>query len=181
MHEPDGSPIASEIRTVIKNGDLERYPLTNVLLFTACRYETWNREALPVLERGGVVLSARNSLSTEIYQGIAEGLGADYVRRITAEFMDGRYMNPDLTVIFTLLDSLRKARIAGRGELEHADTFESRGQSFQDSVDLGYELAASERGYATIEASGSREKVQRTFRALAVRALLRKSYALSFD
>lgn len=175
MHEPDGSPISSAIRDVIKNGSLERDPVTNLLLFTASRHETWNREAKPVLERGGVVLSARNELSTQIYQGIAEGLGADYVRTVTAQFMDERYIHPDLTVIFKLFDTaIRQQRIAARGELENPDTFESRGDEFQRLLDSGYEWAAQEYGYPIIDAGGSREQVQQRFRSLALRAMIAK-------
>ena len=174
MHEPDGSPISSEIRTIIKNGSLERDAVTNLLLFTASRHETWFREARPVLARGGVVLSARNELSSEIYQGVGEGLGVEYVREVTRAFMDERYMNPDLTVIFTLQDAIRKQRIAKRGELENPDTFESRGDDFQTLVDGGYASIATERGFPTIDASRSITTVQRSFRRLAVRAMVAK-------
>lgn len=174
MHEPDGSPISSEIRTIIKNGSLERDAVTNLLLFTASRHETWFREARPVLQRGGVVLSARNELSSEIYQGVGEGLGVEYVREVTRAFMDERYMSPDLTVIFTLQDAIRKQRIASRGELDNPDTFESRGDEFQRRLNEGYEMIAAERGLPTIDASRSITTVQRSFRRLAIRAMVAK-------
>ncbi len=174
MHEPDGAPISSEIRTIIKNGSLERDAITNLLLFTASRHETWFREAVPVLQRGGIVLSARNELSSEIYQGIAEGLGVEYVRGVTRAFMDDRYMNPDLTVIFTLEDTLRRQRIAGRGKLENPDAFESRGDEFQHLVNTGYANLATERSFPTIDTSKPVAVVQRNFRRLAMRSLIAK-------
>lgn len=172
MHEPDGCPIASEIRTIIKNGSLERDPVTNLLLFTASRHETWFREAVPVLGRGGIVLSARNYLSSEVYQGIAEGLGAEYVHGVTRAFMDERYMTPDLTVIFELEDAVRNKRISARGELANPDTFESRGDDFQTNVNNGYTSLARERGYITIDASRSIETIQRHFRKVAIAAIV---------
>lgn len=175
MEEPDGSPISSEIRKVIKNGSLGRSAITNLLLFTASRYETWNSEALPVLKRGGVVLSARNELSSEVYQGIAEGLGADYVRTVTGQFMDERYMNPDLTVIFTLDNHVREQRIAGRGELENPDTFESRGDEFQQKLNNGYAQIIAERNLPSIDASQSIDDVQAAFRQLATPILHRNN------
>lgn len=177
MHEPDGCAIASEIRTIIKNGSLERDPVTNLLLFTAARHETWFREAVPVLGRGGVVLSARNYISSEVYQGIAEGLGVEYVHGVTKAFMDDRYMQPDLTVIFELEDAVRNKRISARGELLNPDTFESRGDDFQANVNQGYKQLATERGYATIDASKSIEVVQRNFRKLALRAIVARALA----
>jgi len=171
LHEPDGCPISSEIRQIIKNGSLERDATTNLLLFTASRHETWFRDAVPVLKRGGVVLSARNELSSEIYQGVAEGLGVDHVRNVTRMFMDEKYMNPDLTVIFTLDDEIRRARIAARGELQNPDTFESRGDEFQNLLNKGYAEIASERSLPTIDASQSIEDVQQKFRELAEKVL----------
>lgn len=174
MHEPDGCAIASEIRTIIKNGELERSPTTNLLLFTASRHETWFKEAMPVLERGGIVLSARNYLSTEIYQGIGEGLGMEYVRGVTAAFMDDRYMTPDLTVVFDLPDIIRNKRIHNRGELNKPDTFESRGKEFQTKVNHGYKQLAQDRGYEIIDASGSIETIQNEFRKLVISAALKR-------
>ena len=168
MHEPDGCAIASEIRAIIKNGSLERDAITNLLLFTASRHETWFREAIPVLNRGGVVLSARNSLSSEIYQGIAEGLGVEYVRKVTRQFMDERYMNPDITVIFTLDDTTRQTRIAKRGTLKSPDTFESRGETFQQLLNAGYAQLATELGYHTIDASQTIADIHSEFRALVL-------------
>ncbi len=179
MHEPDGCAISSEIRTIIKNGELERDAITNLLLFTASRHETWFREALPVLGRGGVVLSARNYLSTEIYQGLAEGLGMEYVRQVTAAFMDERYMTPDLTAIFTLEDEKRKARISNRGALKHPDTFEMRGDDFQQQLDGGYTTVAEERGYPLIDAGRSIAVIHRDFRKMAVRAMVARGLDLA--
>lgn len=171
LHEPDGCPISSEIRQIIKNGSLERDATTNLLLFTASRHETWFRDAVPVLERGGVVLSARNELSSEVYQGVAEGLGVDHVREVTRMFMNERYMNPNLTVIFTLDDKIRRARIAARGELQNPDTFESRGDKFQDLLNKGYAEIASERNLPTVDASQSIDDVQKEFRGLVEKAM----------
>ena len=175
MHEPDGCPIAGEIRTIIKNGSLERDPITNLLLFTASRHETWFREAMPVLERGGIVLSARNYVSSHVYQGIAEGLGAGYVRDITAAFMNERYMNPNLTVIFELDDAVRNSRIGARGELTNPDTFESRGEDFQNKINGGYRQIALECGYPTIDASKSILVVQRNFRNRVLEAIVQRA------
>lgn len=176
MHEPDGCPISSEIRSIIKNGSLERDPVTNLLLFTASRHETWFREALPVLNRGGVVLSARNYFSSKIYQGIAEGMGAEYVHNVTAQFMDERYMTPDLTVIFTLAKAVRKRRIEIRGLPENPDTFESRGDHFQAKLDMGYQQMATEYGYPTIDAEGKEAVVQERFRTIALQAMRATSF-----
>lgn len=176
MHEPAGCAISSALRTIIKNNDLPRDAITNLLLFTAARHETWNREALPVPENGGVVLSARNYLSTVVYQGMAEALGPDYAREVTSMFMDERYMNPDFVAVFALDDAVRRKRVVDRGPLEHPDPFESQNELFQTSLNIGYASIAREGGYPVIDALGSEDTVQTKFRSLALRAMADKGF-----
>lgn len=174
INEPGGTPIAEEIRHIIKNGSLERSAVTNLLLFTACRYEVWFNEALPVLGRGGVVLSARNYLSSVVYQGLAEGLGSDYVRQVTAAFMDRRYMEPDLTVILSLEDDTRRTRLNQRGAAKNPDTFEVRGDDFQEKINQGYAGLVESDGFVEVDASRTIEQVQRSLRKVVVKAMIAK-------
>ena len=174
INEPGGTPIAEEIRHIIKNGSLERSAVTNLLLFTVCRYEVWFKEALPVLSRGGVVLSARNYLSSVVYQGLAEGLGSDYVRQVTAAFMDRRYMEPDLTVILSLEDDTRRTRLNQRGAAKNPDTFEIRDDDFQEKINQGYAGLVESDGFVEVDASRTIEQVQRSLRKVVVKAMIEK-------
>lgn len=138
FHEPEGTPIANEIRTIIKNGTLPRDPETNLLLFTAARHEIWQR-AQRELALGKWVVAARNYYSTLAYQGYGEGLDLDMITETTRRFTDERYMRPDHAVVLSLEDEAeRERRIHERGELTHADTFESRDEAFQERVSDGY-------------------------------------------
>ena len=161
MHEPAGAPISDAIRTVIKNGDLERDALTNVLLFTAARHENWCsvRERL---DEGAWIISARNYISTEVYQGIGEGVDIDMIHSITRQFTDEQYMNPDYTFVLSLSDEERIKRISSRGELENKDTFESRDSVFQQSLNNGYSYIAKKYGFPLIDASSSIDVIQST-------------------
>lgn len=179
INEPGGTPIAEEIRHIIKNGSLERSAVTNLLLFTVCRYEVWFNEALPVLSRGGVVLSARNYLSSVVYQGLAEGLGSDYVRQVTAAFMDRRYMEPDLTVILSLEDDTRRTRLNQRGAAKNPDTFEIRDDDFQEKINQGYAGLVESDGFAEVDASRTIEQVQRSLRKVVVRAMIEKGVGIN--
>ncbi|HSW91860.1 MAG TPA: dTMP kinase [Candidatus Saccharimonadales bacterium] len=159
FHEPQGTPIADEIRTIIKNGNLPRDGKTNLLLFTAARHEIWHR-AQKALEKGDWVIAARNYFSTLAYQGYGEGLDLDLITSITEQFTDRTYMNPDLAVILTLDDETeRKKRIGQRGILENPDTFESRAVSFQQALQQGYLDIARERGLRVISAAQSPEEI----------------------
>lgn len=155
MHEPDGTPIAGAIRDVIKNGELQRDPATNVLLFTASRHEIW-KQAKRKLAAGKWVLSARNYLSTLAYQGYGEGVDLDLIIDTTSKFTDQQYMQPDLTVILTLDDEAeRNRRISERGILEKPDTFESMNDGFQARVHQAYRTIASQYSLPTISVEES--------------------------
>lgn len=162
FHEPDGVPIAAELRNVIKNGSLTRSALTNVLLFTAARRENWLQQGMPVLERGGYVIAARNYYSTLAYQGIAEGLERDmtteediaYIEMLTRSATNERYMSPDFACILDIDDETERARrIAERGELRNPDTFESRGDDFQQQVIDAYRQVATSKNIPIISAA----------------------------
>jgi len=160
MHEPAGTPISDAIRKVIKDGGLERDGLTNLLLFTAARHENW-RIASKMLKEGIWIISARNYISTEVYQGYAEGIDIHKIHEITHEYTDERYMTPDASIILTLDATSRKKRIEERGAVTHKDTFESRNDDFQEKLDRGYKEIAEKYGFETIDANQSIDAIQR--------------------
>lgn len=166
------TPVANELRRVIKNGELVRAPEINLALFSAARRELWQQKIQPSLERGAVVLSARNYLSTLVYQGRGEGLDEAEIMRMTEVFTSQRYLQPDVMVILTLSHVKRAERIALRGELAHPDTFESRDQTFQDTVNAGYEAVAHAYGVPLLSADGDIETVQSAVREVVTAALL---------
>lgn len=137
------TPVANYLRSLIKNGNLARSGEINLALFSAARRELWQQKIAPALEQGITVISARNYLSTLVYQGYGEGLSLDYIRDTTALFTSERYLHPDHTIILTINDETeRNKRIAKRGQLTAPDTFESRSTSFQRQLNKGYSVLA---------------------------------------
>lgn len=164
--EPAGTPIADKVREIIKNGDLARDGLTNVLLFTAARRSIWQR-AQRELKTGRWVISARNYLSTLAYQGYGEGIDLDLIIDTTRTFTDETYMKPDHTIILTLGDEVeRKRRITERGVLQNPDTFEARGEDFQSRVNDAYFKIAERFGYPLVDASQPPDNVQAEIRQI---------------
>ena len=152
--DPEKStPVANELRRIVKNGNLVRSSEINVALFSAARRELWREKIQPALQRGEIVLSARNYISTLAYQGYGDGLDAEEIMRMTKLFTDERYLQPDAMVVLTLSDTQRQQRIA------QPDTFESREQSFQDRVNHAYEAIAAERNIPVLSAAGAPEEV----------------------
>lgn len=157
--EPAGTPFTDELRKIIKDGSLERQPLSNVLLFTAARHEIWQR-ATRELALGHYVISSRSFLSTLAYQGAGEGLDEQMIYDITERFTDERYMHPDVGLVLSLdNDTDRKMRLAQRDANHTSDTFESRGDDFQTQVREAYIRLASKYDYPLIDASQSKEAV----------------------
>lgn len=158
--DPEKStPIANELRNVIKNGDLARSAAVNVALFSAARRELWREKIRPALEREEIVLSARNYISTLVYQGQAEGFDEAEILRLTKLFTDEKYLHPDVMIILSLSHDKRTKRIAMRGELKNPDTFESRGQDFQEKITNGYLKIAKDYEIPVVLADGSVEEV----------------------
>lgn len=161
LHEPDGVPTASKLRDIIKDGRLERDAWTNVLLFTAARRLNWLQHVEPALEKGQVVVAARNWFSTVVYQGYGQGVPIDKIETFTRDNIGEEYLEPDLALILSLQNTaIRDERIAGRGELERPDTFESMPQDFQERLDAGYLELAVSRNLDVIDASHSVDEVE---------------------
>ena len=156
FHEPAGGPIADAIRDVIKNGELERDGITNILLFSAARHELWTKQALPALKLGKWVVTARSYLSTIAYQGYGEGSDIDQINLITKLSTDEHYMKPDYEFILNVSEKERVKRISKRGVLEIKDTFESKEQEFQDKVRAGYLQISKDKNIPIISADPSK-------------------------
>jgi dTMP kinase len=159
-HEPAGTPIADKIRSILKNGSLERDAITNLLLFSASRHEIWYGRALQAIKMGEWVITARSYYSTLAYQGYGEGLDLNLIITITGLAADARYMKPDLAVILDLdNEGERLTRISNRGKLEDPDTFESKEDIFQTKVRNGYLDIAKSHNNPIVSADQTKEKV----------------------
>ena len=157
----NSTPVANELRKAIKNGSLERSPEINVLLFSAARRELWQKKITPALNKGKIVLSARNYFSTLAYQGQGEGIDSEEILRLTKLFTHERYMNPDVLIVLVANHGTRKKRIAKRGALLNPDTFESRNDAFQNTVNNAYAELATKYNLPTINAGQSIEEIHK--------------------
>jgi dTMP kinase len=135
IREPGEAAIGVRLREIIKDGTLERQALTNLLLFTADRNETWLQIIKPALESGTWVISDRNWYSSWVYQG-SEGMDRKQIEQISRQLL-GDYCNPDLALVMCADVDTRNARLANRG-LEANDTFEMKDNDFQERVHQGY-------------------------------------------
>lgn len=155
--EPGNTPISERIRDVLVDKTLDRQPLTNVLLYTASRVESW-RLVEAKLKQGVWIVSSRNYYSTLIYQGYGEGVDLDLIQDLTTKIMGKNYTHPDDSIILATDHDQRLDRLKRRTG-NQLDYFESKDQSFHDHLDRGYTELAAKLNLPIVDASHSPEKV----------------------
>jgi dTMP kinase len=150
--EPGGSPGAEALRTLLVEGDADRWsPLSETLLMYAARADHLERTIRPALDRGAWVICDRFLDSTRAYQGdgggAAPGLTAALERAVIGETW------PDLTLVFDMPVetglSRAEARAGGEGR------FESKGLAFHQGLRAAFlDIARAEPDrFAVIDAA----------------------------
>jgi dTMP kinase len=159
--EPGGSPGAEAIRTLLLEGESERWDATSeTLLFFAARRDHIARTIRPTLEAGRWVVCDRFTDSTIAYQGYGRGLPLNELAALR-RFGLGDF-RPDLTLILDLPVAEGLARAASRPG--SADRFERLDHSFHQRLRDGFlAIAEAEPGRCVvIDASGDVEAVHRS-------------------
>ncbi len=138
--EPGGSPGAEEIRSLVLQGDPDRWSAhTELLLFTAARRDHLERTILPSLNAGKVVICDRFADSTRMYQGLSrEDLRAS-VDLLHREMIG---LEPDLTVLIDMDPSAGLDRALARGDDD--SRFETFGLDLQRKMRAGFLALANE-------------------------------------
>jgi len=132
--EPGGSPGAEEIRSLVLEGEPDRWSAeTEILLFTAARRDHLERTILPALAAGTIVICDRFVDSTRVYQGLTRGDLRDVVDKLHA-LMIGR--EADLTLLFDMDPKLGLARAKARQTTE--ERFEDMGLQMQLAMRQGF-------------------------------------------
>ncbi|WP_435231013.1 dTMP kinase [Pseudopelagicola sp. nBUS_20] len=138
--EPGGSPGAEEIRSLVLEGDPDRWSAeTEILLFTAARRDHLERTILPALAQGKVVICDRFADSTRMYQGLSRGDLRGIVDQLHS-LMIGR--EPDLTLLIDMDPTIGLTRAKARQTSE--ERFEDFGQAMQEQMRKGFLLLADE-------------------------------------
>ncbi|MGN0796885.1 MAG: dTMP kinase [Christensenellales bacterium] len=137
LREPGGSKISEEIRKLILSTDnVGMTKECEALLYSASRAQLIGQVIRPALDRGEIVVCDRFTDSTFAYQGVARGLGEDYVDSLNA-LACGDVM-PDLTIFLDLEPKLGFAR---KGGADKDDRIEQENRTFHDEVYRGYKIA----------------------------------------
>jgi dTMP kinase len=167
--EPGGTEVGEAIRNVVQDRpELSVPPETELLLYLAARTAFVREVALPVLERGELLIADRFSLSTYAYQGYGRGLDLDEVRRMD-RFASGGLV-PDVYLVLDLPVGEGRARQKAAGKSE--DRLEASGEAFLEAVGRGYrELGAMDDSIRLVDATGTPLEVHARLREVLRREL----------
>ncbi len=157
--EPGGSPGAEAIRTLLLEGEAERWTAeTEALLFAAARADHVARTVRPALERGAWVLTDRFLDSSLAYQGGAGGVGEAAIRQLHAIGSGG--LLPDRTLLLQLPSQAATARATSR-DGGAGDRIGGRGAAYHAQVAAAFQALAEREPdrFRLIDASGSAEEV----------------------
>ena len=138
--EPGGSEGAEEIRTLVLQGEPDRWSAeTEILLFTAARRDHLERTILPAIDAGKVVICDRFADSTRMYQGLSRGDLRGTVDQLH-KLMIGR--EPDMTILIDMDSDAGLSRALSRQGVE--ERFETFGADLQAQMRTGFLSLAEE-------------------------------------
>lgn len=156
--EPGGTPIAEDIRRLLKEHRDEPLPdVAELLLVFAARSINVDNVIRPALDNGTWVISDRFTDSTRAYQGGGRGFPRESIEWL-AEFVHGD-LQPDLTILLDAPVEMAMQRTDRRGDL---DRFEIEETGFFRRVRQTYlELAQHEpERFAIVDCSVGLDAVQ---------------------
>jgi len=163
--EPGGTPIAEDIRTILKeHGDEPLPDVAELLLMFAARSINVNNAIRPALDAGTWVISDRFTDSTRAYQGGGRGVSRDNIEWL-ATFVHGD-LQPDLTILLDAPVETAMQRAGRRGEL---DRFEVEQGDFFNRVRQAYlRLATAEPvRFRVVDCARELDVVQAAIREIA--------------
>jgi dTMP kinase len=155
--EPGGTPLAEQIRTIVKQVQDEIVaPETELLLMYASRVQLVKTVIQPALQQGRWVLGDRHDLSSRAYQGGGRQLDESLINSIRHAVLGD--LTPDLTLYLDIDPAVGLQRAQARGEL---DRIELEQLAFFQRTRAKYlQIAATEPNIVTIDAGQSIEQVQ---------------------
>lgn len=167
--EPGGTPIAEDIRSILKeHGDEPLPDVAELLLLFAARSINVNNAIRPALDDGTWVISDRFTDSTRAYQGGGRGFPLEDIEWL-AKFVHGD-LQPDLTILLDAPVETGMQRADSRGD---RDRFEVEQAEFFNRVRQAYlRLAAMEPGrFEVVDCSRDLVTVQTAIREIAATLL----------
>jgi len=156
--EPGGTKIGHKIREILLNPENSMNPLTELLLYSACRAEHVREVIYPALMQGSIVICDRFSDSTIAYQGYARGIDLTVIEILNDIVAPGLKPFVSFLLDIDIKEGLRRNMKAQKGDRFELETIE-----FHNRVRNGYLKIAKEEPLRVkvIDASKGVEEVNR--------------------
>jgi len=155
--EPGGTPLAEQIRTLVKQVQDEQVaPETELLLMYAARMQLVKTRIEPALDAGHWVLGDRHDLSSRAYQGGGRQLNEQLINSIRTAVLGG--LKPDFTLYLDIDPTIGLARAKARGELDRIE--QEQLAFFQRTREKYLDIARQEQGICVIDAAQPLPQVQ---------------------
>ena len=153
VREPGGTSIGEAIRKELKNNpDLD--PVTQLLLFSACRTQLIKEVINPNLKNNQIVISDRYVFSTIAYQGYADGLDTDVIQNLINISTEG--LIPDLVIFIDTPIETAKAR----RETEAGDHFDNKPLDYYKRIRDGYlSISSTVSNWVTIDGTDDPQEI----------------------
>jgi dTMP kinase len=163
--EPGGTPLAEDIRGLLKNHNDEAIPeIAELLLMFAARSLNVNNVIVPALDAGTWVISDRFTDSSRAYQGGGRGIPMDTIDRL-ADWVHGDTW-PDLTILLDAPVEIGMQRADKRGARDRFE--EERHDFFQRVRECYLQIALNEpERFVVIDTTRSLTEVGQEIRELA--------------
>jgi dTMP kinase len=153
VRDPGSTPLSEAVRRVLLDPATGRLSVeAETFLYMAARAQLVADVIQPAIAAGRIVICERWTLSTEVYQGIAGGMGAAAVRRLGR--IASRGTEPHVVLVFDVAVGAGIARL-GR----ERDRIEQKDAAFHANVVRGYRRLAARRAGCVLVAHGSPDEV----------------------
>lgn len=156
--EPGGTPLAEQLRSLVKQEHDEKVASsTELLLMYAARAQLVENVIKPALENNTWVLGDRHDLSSQAYQGGGRGIDKQHLLNLGDIVLQG--LKPDLTIYLDIDPKIGLERAQSRGEL---DRIEQEALSFFERTRQAYlDVVNADESVALVDASQSIDNVHR--------------------
>ena len=149
--EPGGTTLGEALRSLLLSPETRVSLETEALLMFAARQEHVLTVIRPALAAGRWVVSDRFTDASYAYQGAGRGLSAERIALLEDWVQQG--LQPDLTFLFDVSESVAQSRMAARRAL---DRFEREQIDFHQRVRQGYLARAAQHARFCVLDSGRR-------------------------
>lgn len=157
--EPGGTPMAEEIRSLVKAARQETVSATTeLLLMYAARAQLLDNVIRPALLRGDWVLADRHDLSSRAYQGGGRQISQAIIEPIRQVVLNG--LEPDLTLYLDIDPAIGLQRARARGELDRIE--QEQLAFFQRTRQKYLEIAGVDSSIVVIDAAQPLALVQQS-------------------